>query len=171
PEKWKKTMAKSSRNLGLEYTSVRTNKRIEARKIGPPCTCSFKCFEKVGQINIKTIFNDYWSSGSWDAQTAYLQKRTTTNPVKRRRKDTAVKGCTRSYHVSVDIALMPVCKTAFANIHGISMSRVDRAQSNMTASGVPIKDRRGQAGGSHCRNLKKRQISYLMISYLVISRG
>ncbi|KAK4305930.1 hypothetical protein Pmani_013757 [Petrolisthes manimaculis] len=39
-----------------------------------------------------------------------------------------------------------VCKTAFANIHGISRARVDRALASVTATGVLIPDQRGKTG-------------------------
>ena len=148
--KWKKRAAKRERNLGNEYTSLVTGKSVGKRKIGPPCNCSRRCYNAVGQHNIETIFTEFWASGCWDAQTAYLQKQTTVQTVKRRRTENleTQKSCTRSYHVTVNDIPVAVCKSAFANIHGISKARVDRAQNNMTASSVPIADRRGR-NGSH----------------------
>lgn len=121
---------------------------MPARQVGPPCNCVNKCYDNVGHDNIANIFNDYWASGSWDTQTAYIQKQTTTHQVKRRRAQNpeSCKMHTRYYHVTVDDIPITVCKTAFANIHGISKSRIDRAYNNMTVSSVPIPDRRGKTG-------------------------
>lgn len=88
----------------------------------------------MGHANIEAIFKDFWVLGSWDTQTAYIQKQTTTVAVKRRRTDNRdqQKGCTRYYHVAVDDIPITVCKAAFANIRGISRQRLDRAQKNET---------------------------------------
>lgn len=146
--KWKKNVAKHNRNLGLHYTSAYTGKEVSARNVGPPCGCSMKCFDIVGQDNINLIFNDFWKSGKWEVQTAYIQKHTTTNAVKRRRcKDPEKqRSCTRAYHVSINNIQINVCKTAFAHIHGISKPRVDRALNSRTASDVLIPDQRGRSG-------------------------
>lgn len=156
--RWKKRVAKRERNLGHEYTSVNTGKENAARGVGPPCNCSINCFDLVGHANIESIFRDFWASGSWNTQTAYIQKQTTTVAVKRRRTNNVEnqKGCTRYYHVTVDDTDITVCKTAFANIHGISRQRLDRAQKNKTSSGVLIPDRRGTTG-SHGKILAERR--------------
>lgn len=148
--KWKKKAAKRERNLGNEYTSACTGNRVDKRKIGLPCNCSRRCYDAVGQRNIETIFSEFWASGCWDAQTAYLQKEATVLTVKRRRTENleTQKSCTRSYHVTVNGIPVTVCKLAFANIHGISKARIDRAQNKMTTSSVPIAAGRGR-NGSH----------------------
>lgn len=84
-KEWKKNVAKKQRNLGLQYESQKTKRNVEARKIGDPCNCQRKCFDIVGNINIENLFREYWASGDWDTQTAYLQKHTTFVAVKRRR--------------------------------------------------------------------------------------
>ncbi|KAK4318299.1 hypothetical protein Pmani_010709 [Petrolisthes manimaculis] len=144
--KWKKTVAKEKRNSGKQYTSAYTGKEVAERKVGTPCGCRMGCFDLVGQANIEVIFNDFWKSGKWDIQTAYIKKHTTSKSVKRRRTDAVdkQKNCTRAYHVSVDNIPVTVCKTAFANIHGISRARVDRALASVTATGVLIQDQRGK---------------------------
>lgn len=104
---------------------------MAARGVGSPCNCSVNGFDLVGHAIIEAIFRDFWASGSWNTQTAYVQKQTTTVAVKRRRTNNMdnQKGCTRFYHVPVDDADITVCKTAFVNIHGISRQRLnDRVQ-------------------------------------------
>ncbi|KAK4318275.1 hypothetical protein Pmani_010685 [Petrolisthes manimaculis] len=85
--KWKKTVAKEKRNSGKQYTSAYTGKEVAERKVGTPCGCRMGCFDLVGQANIEVIFNDFWKSGKWDIQTAYIKKHTTSKSVKRRRTD------------------------------------------------------------------------------------
>ena len=62
-ETWKKNVAKAKRNKGQEYVSLATGKTVPERKVGPPCKCSKKCYDRVGYQNIKDIFHDYWNSG------------------------------------------------------------------------------------------------------------
>ena len=113
----------------------------------------------MGRANIEEIFKDFWASGSWNTQTAYIQKQTTTVPVKRRRTENLdqQKACTRYYHVNVDDTPVTVCKIAFANIHGISRQRVDQAQKSKTVTGVPIADRRGTTGNHGKISLDRRE--------------
>ena len=87
PDTWKKTTAKKGHNLGQAYRSLATGKPVEKRRIGPPCKCKKKCFDAVGQENIKAIFTSFYESGSWDIQTSYIQKQVTERQPKRRRTD------------------------------------------------------------------------------------
>ena len=82
---WEKNVAKRRRNLGLAYTSHTTKKAVSGRTIGQACKCSKKCFDIVGYENIQQLFKDFWDTGDWDMQTAYLQKQTSISAVKRRR--------------------------------------------------------------------------------------
>lgn len=150
-DKWKRNIAKQRRNLGLDYTSGKNGKKIRARHIGPPCSCAKKFFDLVGEINIQQLFTEYWASGDWNVQTAYLQKQITVVPVKRRRTNNKDKTrvCTRLYYVIVDGIPITVCKYAFASMHGISKSRMDRSLTKVTASNVPVTDQRGKNGGHH----------------------
>ena len=149
--KWKRNIAKKRRNHGLDYVSVKNGKNIHARQVGLPCSCTKKCFDLVGEENIHHIFSDYWESGDWNTQTAYLQKQTTTVPVKRRRthKEENRHVCARFYHVTVEGIPITVCKDAFASIHGISKSRIDRSLGKVTTSNVPVKDNRGKRSNPH----------------------
>ena len=44
---WKTNIAKTARNLGLAYTSKDSGKEKDARRIGDPCNCKNKCFDRV----------------------------------------------------------------------------------------------------------------------------
>ena len=150
PEQWQKNIAKRKRNSGEEYVSIKTKKTISARKIGPPCKCKNNCFQKVGPNNIKTIFSEYWSTGDWNTQTFYIHSQTQEFEIRHRCSDDINKqrSCSREYRVKIPFTNKQekVCKEAFANIHGISKSRIQCAQSNKTSSNMPIKDRRGSYG-------------------------
>ena len=158
-DKWAKSIAKRKRNSGMEYISPNTKKTMSARTIGVACTCKMDCFNKVGMDNIESIFNDFWGSGCWDTQTNYILCQTKVNPVKRHRNNQEhKKSCTREYSVKVPgvVKEIIVCKKAFASIHGITVSRIDRAQENKTPSNVPIKDRRGKFGHHNQLSINKK---------------
>ena len=118
-QKWKKSMAKTKRNLGQEYISVKTGKSVVARTIGRPCSCRKKCFQRVGEENIKEIFSDFWNSGSWDLQTSYIQKLISITKVKRKPTCSPSKQrtCARIYTVRVSGEYIEICKTAFVSMH------------------------------------------------------
>ena len=84
PETWANNVRKRLRNSGQSY-KTRRNKDVPSRKIGNPCTCKMKCFNRVGLIGVKTIFQAYWNTGDYNLQTAYLQKMINQKPIKRKR--------------------------------------------------------------------------------------
>ena len=161
-DNWKKTIAKKARNSGKAYVSAVTNRPVSARAIGAECSCQDKCFEKLGNENISAIFDDFYASGCWDTQTAYIQKQTVVKAVKRHRTNDISKQRSNSkenYVKPKDKSCpVKVCKKAFASIHGISVSRIDRAQKNKTSSDIPIKDRRGLYGSHNAVSIEKKNL-------------
>ena len=73
PYAWKKNIAQKRRNEGQDYVSEKTGKLVSAKQVGLPCKCIKKCFEKIGEGNIRDIFTHYWNAGDWNVQTGYLQ--------------------------------------------------------------------------------------------------
>ena len=126
-DQWKSNAAKKQRNLGLEYLSPKNDKIVPARSVGQPCGCKKNCFDRVGLENIHQIHKQYWASGDWNIQTAYLQSHTAEMDVKRRYGASAKRTCTRQYHVVVASEKIIVCKKAFASIHGINPTRPHNA--------------------------------------------
>ena len=77
---WFTNKNKIKRNSGVSYQyKVKSNtdivREVGARKVGPPCQCKNKCFEKIGPECIKKTFEEYWALGSYDLQNADLQKK------------------------------------------------------------------------------------------------
>lgn len=145
-ESWKKTQRKIKRNSGQCYIAT-TGRVIEGKKIGPPCSCPLKCYDSVGQSEIENIFNNYWKMADHHSQTAYLSDRVTSREVKRSR----VKGRpsrvsrTLKYTVLKENKEIEVCRTAFVNIHNITVKRIRNAVDKMmTGAGSFDKDQRGK---------------------------
>ena len=103
PSAWKKNVALKRRNEGQEYVSAKTGKLVSARQVSPPCKCIKKCYEKIGEENIRDLFTHYWNVGNWNVQTAYLQKQVTINDIKSKHTGSPSKQrtCSRTYHVTV----------------------------------------------------------------------
>lgn len=73
PSNWKKNIAKRKRDSGEAYVGVGPTKRhVEAKTLGPPCTCPRKCYDVVGADNAQLIFNKYWEMASHNAQTRLI---------------------------------------------------------------------------------------------------
>ena len=76
-KKWKRNVRKELRNSGKEYITKNKDGSLvtkPARKIGPPCKCLKKCYEKFDSEAIKHIFKMFWTLGSYDLQSMYLAK-------------------------------------------------------------------------------------------------
>ena len=143
---WKCNVAKRKCNSGEEYVSVNTGKTVAAKAVGPPCSCSKKCFIQLGNDSISTIHTEFWASGIHDIQTAFIQKHVTEKPVIRHYTgdESKQRQVNRTYWFKVGGNQIHVCKAAFASILGISTARVYRALEKVTASGVPVPDMRGR---------------------------
>ncbi|CAL4067502.1 unnamed protein product, partial [Meganyctiphanes norvegica] len=145
---WITNRAKKARNLGQEYTSRMTGKVVKAREVGPDCRCTLKCFERVGIENINTIFTQYYASGDYNIQCAYIQSHTTEHEVMRRRGRDPKKHrkCWRKHHIEVDGEKISVCQKAFASFLGTDVKAIRRAVDKRTDTGVLIPDMRGKRG-------------------------
>ena len=85
--KWYTENKKAKRNSGKAYEyKVKGNKdlirKVDARKIGPPCKCQNKCFEILGQEAVNKIFHEYWELGNYDLQTKDLQTKIEKEEIK-----------------------------------------------------------------------------------------
>ncbi|XP_050704971.1 uncharacterized protein LOC126990393 [Eriocheir sinensis] len=144
PAVWKKNVAKHKRNVGEAYISVKTNRHVAARAIGPPCADG--CFDRVGREGIRAIFEAFWALGDYELQNAYIQKLVKTVPIKRKRTlaEVSRRSHTFLYSVMINGASHSVCKRGFASMHGLSLSRVESASKKMTLTGTLIADKRGR---------------------------
>ncbi|MPC37726.1 hypothetical protein E2C01_031215 [Portunus trituberculatus] len=50
---WAKNIAKRRRDFGQEYVAIKFKKVVLAVRVASPCTCLKKCFEAVGEENIR----------------------------------------------------------------------------------------------------------------------
>ena len=117
---WKVNVRKELRNSGKEYITKNKDGRLvtkPARKIGPPCKCLKKCYEKFDSEAIKEIFQMFWNLGSYILQSQYLAQLIDRNRTKKELKYGAenksrVK-CINTYHVNYGGDRIVVCKQNF----------------------------------------------------------
>ena len=148
-DQWRQSIAKQKRARGEAYVSRDTNKLVEAREIGPPCSCPKKCFDVVGEENIQRLFKEYYSLGDRDAQSHYIHKCVSAVETKRKRTPKDVESRrknTRVHSVFIENKSVQVCKQAFVSIHGITEGRVRCVLERAAASGSNIlpDDQRGR---------------------------
>ena len=78
---------------------------------------------------IPTLFKAYWELGNYDLQTAYLLGKSESKPTAAQSKlgDNNKKRChaITIYWVTFEHVKHPVCRIAFANIHGLTTERVE----------------------------------------------
>ncbi|CAL4099113.1 unnamed protein product [Meganyctiphanes norvegica] len=143
-ENWKNIKAKVARNKGQMYTTCRTNQQVPARAVGKACKCG--CFDKLGIVNIKEIFDYFWEIGDYDLQNAYISNLVTSVKIKRSRvKDRPSRQTRRlSYTLIHNNTVYSVCRIAFYNIHSISDRRVRTALEKQCAPGIIELDKRGR---------------------------
>ena len=143
---WKKS--KTLRNLGKEYTSVKTKKVVCARKIGPPCKDG--CYEKIGRENIEEIFQHFWDIGDYDRQNEYLVNCITETSYKRKYTKKAVSKRPHkvNFHVTHSSVTHSLCRVAFMNIFGIKRRKMaillEKRRSSKSGIGVLDTDKRGK---------------------------
>ena len=139
---------KMLKNQGKAYVGAHTKRQMEARKIGAPCKCKNKCFEKVGEAGVKAVFENFWKIGNYNKQNTYLTSRLHAITPKRRYTNNVNDQLMRyDYTVKYGDEQFSVCRKAFPAMHGISVRRVEIHQKRMRSSvtGTPIEDKRGKA--------------------------
>jgi len=142
---WKDNKAKQLLNLGKEHTN-RAGKLINAKKMGAPCKCRNKCFEKIDEETRKRIFDEYWSLGDhsrqWDFVARYVvisDKKVSTNS-----SYTSRRQFSRKYSLPVqNNGIESVCKVMFLKTIGISEKIVNNMGKKLAISPVLISDQRG----------------------------
>ncbi|CAB3240062.1 unnamed protein product [Arctia plantaginis] len=91
-KEWIDNKRKCLRNLGKEYMS-RKGKIHASRKMGPPCHCRKKCYDKLSEKERKQIFESFWSLGDREKQWMFvanlvkkqIKRRVYTDTVSRRK--------------------------------------------------------------------------------------
>lgn len=126
-DKYERNKWKRKRNSGHEYFCPKTMKTVEARKLGPPCSCEQNCRQKLNNTE-ELIFNQFWKLGSYDLQNSYLfgcihvGKKKRSYKKKSKRQQSTRKFSAR-YFVQIDGAHVKICKREFMNLHGLQNSR------------------------------------------------
>ena len=121
-----------------------------ARKLGPPCKCKAKCYDKVGLQNVQKLFNGYCEIPTYNCKNQYLSNLITKNPTKNQllqgSENKSRVAFTFTYHVIVDENKVKVCKTAFLNIHDIGKDKVEAVVAKTNPNGTVEPDQRGKHG-------------------------
>ena len=151
PNKWFRKQQIKLRNSGKEYKTK--NKKgewvtVPAKKVGPPCTCKDKCFEKFTPEEIDAVFKSFWKLGNYNLQNMYLCNVIERKKTKREEKlgpenKSRVKGINK-YCVLYKGKKTIVCKIAFENIHAITRDRIQEHNRKRTDTGGVEDDQRGK---------------------------
>ena len=79
-----------------------------------PCGCKQKCFEKIGDVQRKKLFDSFWGVGNFDVQNAYLVGCVKITEVRRRysSRNNSRRQYTREYSVrNAALCSISVCKS------------------------------------------------------------
>jgi hypothetical protein len=145
PSLWRKSLAKSKRNNGQEYSS-RSGKTIPAVQFKDfDCQCPLKCSEKLSDDEKQNMFTLYWQS-SREAKLAFLCGHVKQNPVKSRygaKPDESRRQKTRLFYLTKnDQTSVRVCKKMFCNLLKVSNGSLDRSLTRETEG--TFMERRGK---------------------------
>lgn len=150
-----KEESKRNRNLGLEYIDSNGNPH-EARARKPVKECKRrKCQDIITDEIGDTIFQEYWSQGSYDKRKAYITSRIEYDNVARKRKrdpdSTKSKEVSWKYFLEVRGARHQVCKDTFLNTldESDTFIRTCAKHKRDTVTGLVSEDRRGKNKPKH----------------------
>ncbi|XP_047521302.1 uncharacterized protein LOC125060441 [Pieris napi] len=145
---WIDTKRKNLRNMGKEYMS--RNGKIQAkRKMGPPCQCRKKCFDKLSEGKRQKIFKSFWNLGNREKQWMFIASLVKKQNKRRVYTDTTSRRkYTLKYSLPVDHGednYVDVCKKHFLSTISVSDQVINKALEKMaTTTGVLIPDQRGK---------------------------
>lgn len=151
PAKWKRSQAKTRKNLGKSYVS-RTGKHVKEKVMKPPCPerCKLKCSKKFSENQRAKLFEDYWGLGSLQRQRDFLGSCVEKLVTKYRRITSAEArntNCVFYLNKDDDGSKVRVCKTFLINTFGITERTIRMViHSKATGSGIIAQDQRGTHG-------------------------
>ena len=150
PARWKSHIKKKARAEGARYT-MKSGRVKSPRKIGPPCKCSKKCFEKIPSEEREHLLIQFNRIGSHNLQNQYLRGLIEAVYVKRRgagghlgsaKGKPGKRGSSFVYSiVTSQNRKIIVCRQAFQSLHGIGYTRIKNLRKS---TGACKPDQRGR---------------------------
>ncbi|XP_072391070.1 uncharacterized protein [Diabrotica undecimpunctata] len=111
-------LRKKNRNSGKSYVT-KNGKIIPERPFQPLPLCRAKCKTKITESQLKAIFSEYWSLGSYDKRAAYIASLFTIHDKKSQRPRTddpdkeKFRLKTYKYFLRIDGSHISVCRKCF----------------------------------------------------------
>lgn len=151
PSNWTRTVRKSLKTAGKEYTSVSGNKTIPAKKVKAACTCRKRCFEKITFKERQTLFTSFYKLSS-SAQNQFIANSIEEEEkhVQRLRRDDGKesrRNFTRHYFLTrTDGKKIEVCQVMFLNTFDVTLKKARVVVEKKRSSGSKIcsEDKRGK---------------------------
>lgn len=135
--------AKKLRNEGKVYVDRKGKTHKNKRIVEYNHQCRYKCNTNIPEDVRKEIFNEYWKTGNWELQSAFLNGAITLNPVSRKSTN-AIKN--KSVSCVYSIGEFRVCQKFFKKTLCLSNKRIQNIvnKKKMSVSGVSPRDNRGK---------------------------
>lgn len=149
---WAHNKRKRLKNLGQEYCT-KDGKIMPKKSLKPPCTCRFKCYEKINDDQRRIVFENFWQLGDRQKQWSYLVKY-----VKKVKKNRCLNSdipnnriFTFKYHLplaeqtdELKVLVVDVCKIMFINTLEISDKMIRTAWEKFDGDNEIEEDKRGR---------------------------
>jgi len=105
--------------------------------------CRYKCNTNVPEDIRKEIFNQYWETGDWELQSAFLNRAIILNPVSRKNANATKNKSVSCVYI---IGEFGVCQDFFKKTLCISNKKIQNIvnKKKMSVTGVSPRDNRGK---------------------------
>jgi hypothetical protein len=146
PDQSKRAIRQRRCNLGQSYVSSR-NKPVKAKHPRlRPCHCKRKCSEKITDNQRRTVFSEYWNTGSYERQREFIIRCVEEQMCKTRRSYSPVRcrPTVRSYYLPVETKRERVCQEFFLDTFDIGKDTVGVSMKKKLAGGTVTPDMRGK---------------------------
>ncbi|CAG9762539.1 unnamed protein product [Ceutorhynchus assimilis] len=171
PRTNKRKLAKALRNSGKEYVSVKTQKRIPMRKIGPACNAEWckkggrECRKFTEEIR-QAIFSDFYNLADLQLQREFLVrfveqklKKSNTKPDGKSRRT-----YTKTFFLPFNGEPTKVCRKMFISTLDVGEKVLRNAVKKVQSTGVLEKEKRG--GRDKISALKDRAVRDSIINHI-----
>lgn len=144
----KKTVAKTLRNMGLQYTSSSSkHKVIPESKMGIPCSyrCRLKCTFNISEEERTIVFKDYWKMGSLTKQRDFISKHISeVKPKYQYKKEHNNRKPKHAFYLTINNQKKRVCKIFFKTTLGINDRPIRTVIEKLNSSGIVEPELRGK---------------------------
>jgi len=160
PKTWIASKAKTGRNLGLAYTTVRgVDKPAKEMLKGCDASCRLSCGTRISEADRLKLLQEFWKMGDYQKQLEYFAKRAKVfDKATGKDKEDSARKYSRTYTFKINGVETKVCKFMSLRTLGLSCdSGITTALRKQGEGSTLSPEKGGKSTDSACNTLRRKK--------------